>query len=126
MEKKYTTEESKKILQNYAIDIASGVGSKLGNTDILEYITCLSEDDRQIFTNLEERIRKSTILNFVEKFKNHNGVDHVSVYVRETMTSSLNEMNSEDIIKITSNVETFDHKYIANAIMESLKKSLEN
>ena len=120
--KKYSRDESKEVLQQYAIDIASGVGSELKDIDILEYITCLSEDDRRTFKNLEKKIRNRVITSFTDGIYND---DLVHYTVRDFMKSLLDDMNSSDIVKIASTFEGVDAEYIADAIMFCMKKTLE-
>ena len=120
--KKYSREESKEALQKYAIDIASGVGSELKDIDVLEYITCLSEDDRRMFKNLEKKIRNRVITSFTDAMYND---DLVHYTVRDCLKSLLDAMDSGDIVKIASAFEGVDAEYIADAIMFCMKKKLE-
>ena len=120
--KKYSRDESKKLLQQYAIDIASGVGSELKDIDVLEYITCLSEDDRRMFKNLEKKIRNHVITSFTDDMYND---DLVHYTVRDCLKSLLDAMDSGDIVKIASAFEGVDAEYIADAIMFCMKKKLE-
>ena len=126
--KKYSREESKEALQKYAIDIASGVGSELKDIDVLEYITCLSEDDRRTFKNLEKKMRNRLIGELENIFTDrYNGYGSLVNYdIKMGIVSSLENMTSAELLKIASTFEKVDADFIANAIMESLKKSLES
>lgn len=120
--KKYSRDESREALQQYAIDIASGVGSELQDIDVLEYITCLEERDRYTFKNLEKKIRKRVITSFTDDIYND---DLVHYTVRDCLKSLLDTMDSGDIVKIASAFEGVDAEYIADAIMFCMKKKLE-
>ena len=126
--KKYSREESKETLQKYAIDIASGVKSDLKDIDILEYITCLSEDDRYTFKNLEKKMRNRVIGGLEDIFtERYNGYGSLVNYdVKTSIVSSLLNMSSDELVKLTPTFEKVDADFIAVAIMESLKKSLES
>ena len=128
--KKYSHDESKEVLQQYAIDIASGVKSELQDIDVLEYITCLSERDRYPFKNLEKKIRNNVIGEiedniFTDKFTlGHGALVHYDI--KNRIISSLRNMTSDEIVKIAPTFNKVCADFIADAIMESLKKTLES
>ena len=126
--KKYSREESKEALQKYAIDIVSGAGSELKDIDVLEYITCLSEDDRRTFKNLEKKMRNRLIGELENIFTDrYNGYGSLVNYdIKMGIVSSLENMTSAELLKIAPTFEKVGADFIANAIMESLKKSLES
>ena len=126
--KKYSRDESKEVLQKYAIDIVSGVGSELKDIEILEYITCLSEDDRHMFKHLEKKMRNRLIGELENIFTDrYNGYGSLVNYdIKMGIVSSLENLTSAELLKIAPTFEKVDADFIANAIMESLKKSLES
>jgi hypothetical protein len=125
--RKYSQDESRKILQKYAIDVASGVKSELKNIDILEYITCLSEDDRYTFANLEKKIRRYVISELEDTFVDNHGCRELVNYdTKSIIGSSLRNMSSDELVKITSAFEQVCADFIADAIMKSLKESIES
>lgn len=124
--KKYSREESKEVLQKYAIDVASGVETKLQDINILEYITCLSKDDRYIFAHLEKKMRKKLIDWVCSKLRFYQPCQLVTDTVIDVIKGCLDNMTSDELVKIIPTFEKVDETFIADAIMRSLKESIES
>ena len=124
--KKYSREESKEALQKYAIDIVSGAGSELKDIDVLEYITCLSEDDRRTFVHLEKKMRRRLLDDVCSKLRFYRPHQLVTDAVIEVIKGYLDNLSSDELVKIIPTFEKVDETFIADAMMHSLKESIES
>ena len=124
--KKYSHDESREKLQKYAIAIASGLETMLQDIDVLEYITCLSKDDGYTFAHLEKKMRRRLLDGVCSKLRFYQPRQLVSDAVIDVIKAALDNMTSDELVKIMPTFEKVDDTFIADAIMRSLKESIES